>query len=203
MFERFTPQARQVVVCAQEEAGSLQHRYVGTEHLLLALLNPASGIPFAVLRDAGVTRENVSVDLARLLADAPRTVQEALSEADAVALEAIGIDLDAVRAKLEETFGPGALSPEPDPPRGWLGRRRKRARKGSYGHRPVTPRLKKVLELSLREALALKHGYIGSEHMLLGLVREGGGLAAKLLTDRGARLEDVRERTITALRRAA
>jgi ATP-dependent Clp protease ATP-binding subunit ClpA len=199
MFERFTPQARQVVVCAQEEAGSLQHRYVGTEHLLLALLNPASGIPFAVLRDAGVTRENVIADLSRVLADAPGT----LSEEDAVALEAIGIDLDAVRAKLEETFGPGALSPEPDPPRGWLGRRRKRARKGSYGHRPVTPRLKKVLELSLREALALKHGYIGSEHMLLGLVREGGGLAAKLLTDRGARLEDVRERTITALRRAA
>ncbi len=199
MFERFTIQAREVVVSAQEEAGSLHHRYVGTEHLLLALLNPASGIPFAVLRDAGVTRENVSADLARLLADAPGT----LSEADAAALEAIGIDLDAVRAKLEETFGPGALSPEPDPPRGWLGRRRKRASKGSYGHRPVSPRVKKVLELSLREALALKNGYIGSEHILLGLVREGGGLAAKLLTDRGVRLEDIRERTITALRRAA
>jgi ATP-dependent Clp protease ATP-binding subunit ClpA len=206
MFERFTPQARQLVVSAQQEARRLQHRYIGTEHLLLALLDPGSGIPYSVLLDAGVTHENVVADLGRFVANAPG----ALSEADAAALEAIGIDLDAVRAKLEETFGPGALSPEPEPPRGWLARRRMRrrrmrARKGSDcgGYLPFTPRAKKVLELSLREALALKHGYIGTEHMLLGLVREGEGLAARLLTVRGARLEDLRQRTITALRPAA
>jgi ATP-dependent Clp protease ATP-binding subunit ClpA len=92
----------------------------------------------------------------------------ALSDEDAQALSAIGIDLDAVREAVEATFGPGALDPEP--PKG-------------CARIPFTPRAKKVLELSLREALRLQHNYIGTEHILLGLIREGDGIAARILAE--------------------
>ena len=87
---------------------------------------------------------------------------------DAAALRAIGIDLDEVRRHLEETFGEGALERVT-----WKrGRRwRKRCDGPSIGHIPFTPRAKKVLELALREALALQHKRIGTEHILLGLIR--------------------------------
>src|SRR5438270_192963 len=120
----------------------------------------------------------------------------ALGDADAEALRAIGIDLPAVLAKLEEAFGPGALDPPcPEPRRGLLRRRRPSA--PSAGTRiPFVPRAKKVLELALRESLALGHNYIGSEHLLLGLIREGEGMAARILTEAGVSLDDLRARTI-------
>jgi ATP-dependent Clp protease ATP-binding subunit ClpC len=94
----------------------------------------------------------------------------------AKALESLGISLDAVREKVEETIGvPGS---------------------GSSGSPPFTPRAKKVLELSLREALQLGHNYIGTEHMLLGLVREGEGVAAQVLVQLGADLPKVRQQVI-------
>src|SRR5690606_22088067 len=90
----------------------------------------------------------------------------------AKALESLGISLDAVRSQVEEIIGPGGSSPS--------------------GHIPFTPRAKKVLELSLREALQLGHNYIGTEHILLGLIHEGEGVAAKALESLGISLDAVR-----------
>jgi ATP-dependent Clp protease ATP-binding subunit ClpA len=196
MFERFTAQARQVVVQAQQEARQLRHPSIGTEHLLLALLDAGSGGASVLLREAGVTRERVLADIRRFVGPA----SDVLGEGDAAALETIGIDLDAVRAKVEETFGPGAWQlselEQPTPRRGFL-----RRRKG--GHVPFSVRAKKVLQLSLREAIALKHNFIGSEHILLGLLRENGGLAAKILADAGVDFARLRRQTVDALAKAA
>jgi ATP-dependent Clp protease ATP-binding subunit ClpA len=205
MYERFTTQAREVVAGAQREALNLRHRYTGTEHLLLALLDSSSGIPHAVLSDAGIDNDEFRADIARILA----TVPGALGEGDAAALEAIGIDLDIVRAKIEEHFGPGALEPAPPMPRWGLLRRRQIAcgvTGSEYArteHRPFSPRAKKVLELALREALHLNHRHVGAEHILLGLLRQGEGLAAKILTDAGLDLDDLRRQTLAALKTAA
>jgi Clp amino terminal domain, pathogenicity island component len=142
MFERFTDRARRVVVLAQEEAGRLDHNYIGTEHLLLGLIHEGEGIA-------------------------------------ARALEALGIRLEVVRAEVEEIIGRGS-----EPPAGRI---------------PFTPRAKKVLELSLREALQLGHSYIGTEHILLGLIREGEGVAARVLVKLGADLSRVRQQVIQLL----
>jgi len=198
MFERFTDQARHVVRRAQEEARGLNHRYIGTEHLLLGMLDPDSGLAYTVLTEAGVTHDQVRAAIEAHVGEGQ------LGDADAEALLAIGIDLPAVKAKIEELFGPGALDPPaPEPKRGLLRRRRAPEPAARGGHIPFVPRSKKVLELSLREALRLDHEYIGSEHILLGLCREGEGLAAKILTDAGLSIEDLRDRTIAALDQAA
>jgi ATP-dependent Clp protease ATP-binding subunit ClpC len=97
----------------------------------------------------------------------------------AKALESLGISLEAVREKVEETIGPAGSA--------------------TTGSPPFTPRAKKVLELSLREALQLGHNYIGTEHMLLGLVREGEGVAAQVLVNLGADLSRVRQQVIQLL----
>jgi ATP-dependent Clp protease ATP-binding subunit ClpC len=142
LFERFTDRARRVVVLAQEEARSLNHNYIGTEHILLGLLNEGEGIA-------------------------------------AKALESLGIGLDSVRDEVVKIIGPGQQAPT--------------------GHIPFTPRAKKVLELSLREALQLGHNYIGTEHILLGLIREGEGVAAQVLQQLGAELQKVRQSVIQLL----
>ena len=142
MFERFTDRARRVVVLAQEEARLLNHNYIGTEHILLGLLNEGEGIA-------------------------------------AKALEGLGISLSAVREQVVEIIGQGQQAPT--------------------GHIPFTPRAKKVLELSLREALQLGHNYIGTEHILLGLIREGEGVAAQVLQKLGAELQKVRQTVIQLL----
>ena len=97
----------------------------------------------------------------------------------AKALESLGISLDAVRQQVEEIIGQGQQAPS--------------------GHIPFTPRAKKVLELSLREALQLGHNYIGTEHILLGLIREGEGVAAQVLVKLGADLSRVRQQVIQLL----
>jgi ATP-dependent Clp protease ATP-binding subunit ClpA len=202
MFERFTDEARDVVTGAQVEARQLKHRHIGTEHILLSLLaNGGTGIAQAVLRDAGVYPQRVRADVQAALSRSP----DLLGPADAEALRAIGIDLDAVRSKIEESFGEGALEPPADRPTRRRGLFRGRATAGgeSPWHIPFSPRAKKVLELSLREALRLKHNYIGAEHILLGLLREGNGLAAKVLTDAGISLDDLRRHVTDALNRAA
>ena len=142
MFERFTDRARRVVVLAQEEARLLNHNYIGTEHILLGLLNEGEGIA-------------------------------------AKAMESLGIGLDSVRDEVVKIIGPGQQAPT--------------------GHIPFTPRAKKVLELSLREALQLGHNYIGTEHLLLGLIREGEGVAAQVLQQLGAELQKVRQSVIQLL----
>src|SRR5215208_5444587 len=186
MFERFTDGARGAVIDAQVVARRLGHDRVGTEHLLLGLLD-GSGVAAQVLAGAGVTPAAVEREILAEVGRGP------LGEADAKALGAIGIDLDEVRRRLEASFGPGALHWHPDPHC-----RHERRRPG--GHIPFTPRSKKVLELSLREALALRHRYIGTEHLLLGLVRGGEGLAMLVLTRLGAGPEVIRARVLDTLR---
>jgi ATP-dependent Clp protease ATP-binding subunit ClpA len=141
MFERFSGQARQVVVSAQEEARDLDHNYIGTEHLLLGLLAAPDSLACASLTALGYTHDNV-------------------------------------RDALEAIVGRGKASPG--------------------GHIPFTPRAKKVLELSLREALQLKHNYIGTEHILLGLIREGEGRAAQILADKHP-LDRIRDEVLTRI----
>ncbi len=97
----------------------------------------------------------------------------------AKALESLGISLDAARQQVEEIIGQGQQAPS--------------------GHIPFTPRAKKVMELSLREALQLDHKYIGTEHILLGLIREGDGVAAQVLVSLGADLNRVRQQVIQLL----
>jgi ATP-dependent Clp protease ATP-binding subunit ClpC len=142
MLERFSDRARRVVVLAQEEARTLNHNYIGTEHILLGLIHEGDGVA-------------------------------------ARSLESLGISLDAVRQQVEEIIGRGQQAPS--------------------GHIPFTPRAKKVLELSLREALQLGHGYIGTEHILLGLLREGDGVAAQVLVRLGADLNRVLGQVILLL----
>jgi ATP-dependent Clp protease ATP-binding subunit ClpA len=179
MFERFTPPARSAVVLAQEEARELGHGFIGTEHLLLGLLREGSGPGPRALARLGIAHDDVRADVVRFVGTPDRGDQELL--------ETLGIDLDEVRRRVEDTFGPGALD-----------RARRRWGKGRCedappgGRIPFTPRAKKVLELSLREAERLHHGHIGTEHILLGLSREGQGLAAKVLESRGAPGEAVR-----------
>jgi ATP-dependent Clp protease ATP-binding subunit ClpA len=194
MFERFTDQARDVVVHAQEESRRLGHVHIGTEHLLLALLDPSAGTAAMVLADAGVEASAVRDAVRRHLAH-PRPP---LTAEDAEALASIGIDLERVLSRLEETLGASALTPCRQERRG-LFRRRKVIR----GHIPFTARSKKVLELSLREAIVMKSGRIGSEHILLGLIREGEGLAALLLRQQGVDLKALRAATLRALDQAA
>ena len=142
MFERFTDRARRVVVLAQEEARGLNHNYIGTEHLLLGLLEPG-----------GIAAQ---------------------------ALTRFGMTATGTRDEVAARVGRGS-----QPPKGRI---------------PFTPRAKKVLELSLREALSLSHNYIGTEHILLGLIREGDGVAAQILAEHaGGDLAAVRQAVIDLL----
>jgi ATP-dependent Clp protease ATP-binding subunit ClpA len=193
MFERFSDGARGVVIRAQGQARSLKHPYIGTEHLLLALLDPAAGAAATVLRDAGVMGPRVRQEVERLVGIG----RPPLTAEDAAALSAIGIDLPAVLARIEDALGPGALTvAKPATRRRRLLRRRRPRATHAV---PLTARAKKVLELSVREALALHHDRVAPEHLLLGLLREGRGLACRLLTDAGADLNHLRRATLTAL----
>jgi ATP-dependent Clp protease ATP-binding subunit ClpA len=145
MFERFTDQARRVVVLAQEEARMLGHGYIGTEHILLGLLAEGEGLA-------------------------------------AQALATLEIGLGAAREQVAEVIGEGTGQPS--------------------GHIPFTPRTKKVLELSLREAQRLGDSYIGTEHILLGLAREGEGVGAQVLERLGAGRDRVLAQVLVS-RRAA
>jgi ATP-dependent Clp protease ATP-binding subunit ClpC len=126
VFERFTEQARQVVVLAQDEARQLKHNYIGTEHILLGLLREEEGLAARVLESLDITMEEMRAQVARIV-----------GQGDEV----------------------------------------------TTGQIQFTPRAKKVLELALREALSLGQNYIGTEHILLGLVRQNDGVAARVLWD--------------------
>jgi ATP-dependent Clp protease ATP-binding subunit ClpA len=190
-FACFTDGARRAVAAAQDEARSLRNGSVGSEHLLLGLLDAEPSVSGRVFRRLGI-----EVDELRRAA-----VQELGRDrvADAEALGTFGIDLDEVRERIEETFGPGALDRPvsdtsscrsiDDGPRPWERR----------GRLPFTPRAKKVLELALREARHLGHGYLGTEHLLLGMVREREGVAAEILLKAGATPERVRHAVIEEL----
>ena len=141
-FERFTAKARQVVVTAQEEARLLKHGHIGTEHILLGLLDASDSVAAKVLHQLGYDKQTAQADIAAL------------------------------------------VQPGTDEPR---------------GHIPFTPRAKKTLDLALREALKLQHNYIGTEHILLALVREGEGVAAKVLSERIQPISKIRAAVLATL----
>lgn len=169
MFERFTDEARQLVHQAQAEARRLGHPRTGTEHLLLGLLADPESSAAKALRGIDHAQAEVAIETALGARHG-----EAL---DADLLGTLGIDLSAVREKIEASFGPGSLDRPPH--------RNHRGALLSGRHLSWTPRAKKALELSLREALALKSKAINPSHVLLGLIREGEGLAMKIMVEQG------------------
>ncbi|GAA2326858.1 Clp protease N-terminal domain-containing protein [Dactylosporangium salmoneum] len=183
MFERFTDRARTVVRVAKDEADSLNHRTIGTEHLALALLQDEGGIGGTVLHACGIEYDAVRAAVA--------------AGDDAAALRTIGIDLDAVRASVDQTFGPGALDrAEPAERGGFLFRRTKMPTRFNNS-------AKKSLELSLRIALSMKHNYIGTEHLLLGVLKEDRGNGGGLLRELGMTYDRTADLVLTALKNAA
>lgn len=166
MFERFSASARLTVLHAQDEAVTLGHGFIGTEHLLLGILRLDDGFAREVLERAGVTHATAKDAVLDAL-EAAGVGRSALPAADALA--SIGIDVELIRQRADETFGPGALRfPQP----------------------PFTPRGKKVLEASLRSAVLFAHYAIEPEHLLLGLIGETEGVAAKVLVEMGVNLAD-------------
>ena len=186
MFERFTASARGTVVRAQEEAADAGDHHVGTEHVVVALAQD-DGV---AEHRAGVTAESLRRWLRQVPAD-----DESSGRLDADALQSIGIDLDNVRRRVEETFGAGALDDLPDRSGG--------RRWGRNKHIPFTARAKKSLELGLRQAIRLGDTRIGSEHLLLGVLDEGSGLGVRMLRDEGVDLAQLRATTVERSRRSA
>jgi ATP-dependent Clp protease ATP-binding subunit ClpC len=138
MFDRFTDKARQVVVLAQDQARKGNYNYIGTDHLLMGLIEEGEGVA-------------------------------------AKALESLGVSLAAVREQAEEMIGRGQdSSPE---------------------QIPFTPRAKQVLELAQQESRVLGHSYVGTEHILLGLIREDG-VAARVLVKLGVDMDRARQQVI-------
>ena len=143
MFDRFTDRAKKVMNLARQEAQRFNHEYLGTEHILLGLVQEGSGVAANVLKN-------------------------------------MGIDLNKIRMEVEKIVktGPSMVT---------------------MGQLPFTPRAKKVLELSMEEAGNLGHNYIGTEHLLLGLIKENEGIAAQVMLNLGIKLEDVREEVLDFL----
>jgi len=181
MFERFTTAAREVVINSQQEARRLGHPFIGTEHVLLGLIHDPGSATTRLLSPHGLDPATVGADIQRLVGDKfePDLSFTDADAEDAAALKAIGIDLAKVRAAIEESFGAGSLQLPPREPR----RRGLFGRRTGGGHIPFSARAKKVLELSLREAIRLHHNFIAPEHIMLGLLREGDGLACRILAD--------------------
>jgi ATP-dependent Clp protease ATP-binding subunit ClpA len=175
MFERFTPEARDVVARSQDEARRAQHPFIGPEHLLISMA-AGSGPGAQVLTANGLTADTLRDRMGVLSGD----------DLDMAALAALGIDLDKVREATEANLGPDALGPRRSPmPR---------------GHIPFSKPAKKALELAVREAMRFHSGQISSGHLLLGVLREAetGGRHALV-----ARLLDEREVDLGALRTEA
>lgn len=142
-LNNFTPRAQQVLALSRKEADRFHHNYIGTEHLLLGLINLGQGVAVNVLQK-------------------------------------MGLDLQTVRTAVEKQVGTG---PESKP----------------SGNIPYTPRVKKVLALARKEAKGLNHSYIGTEHLLLGLLREGEGVAARVLKSLDVDIERCRNEILSEL----
>lgn len=183
MFERFTQDARVVVVRSQEEARELGHDHIGTEHVVLAMLLHGQGAAAEALTACGATLD----DLRRRTVEGNRTERDPL---DPEALASLGIDLDEVRRATEAAFGPGALDQAAT-------RRRK------SGHIPFTASAKKAMELSLREAIHLKSHDIRDGHLLLGVIREAQSLGPRMLADAGVDLGMLRDEVLRRMSEAA
>ncbi len=191
MFERFTTDARLIVVNSQVHARRLGHNYIGCEHLLLSLAT-LDGEVGETLRGAGATPQAVDAAIQRMVGP------QWFHGVDREALAAIGVDLDVVRERVEAQFGRPAA---PCRRRPWLRRRRRNCEPGA-GYIQFTPRAKKCLELSLREALALRHKHIGPEHILLGLTGVKDSVAAAILAELGVSTDALRTETLNRHRKA-
>ncbi len=141
-MSQFTPRVQKVLSLAQTESQRLGHAYIGSEHLLLALVKLGGGLAIQILDE-------------------------------------FDIDLNELKSQIEQQVATG--------------------NEKHQGERPYTPRAKKVLDLSIKEANALQHSYVGTEHILLGLLREGQNVAANILTNLGLDLEEAREAILIAL----
>ncbi|WP_421734607.1 Clp protease N-terminal domain-containing protein [Cellulomonas sp.] len=169
MFERFAKDARESVVQAQEEARALGADRVGTEHVLLGIVRTPDTIAARALDRLGVGHDAVLA--------AVRTLPPGAIDADALA--GVGIDLEAVRAQVEASFGPGALDARPA--------------HSPSGHLPFETSAKKLLEIALREALRYKHRRIDTGHLLLAVVRLDDTPAARVLSSLGVGADRVHE----------
>ncbi len=147
MFERFTDRGRKIIILAREEAEKHQNDYLGTEHLVLAVLREGDGMALAVLKKMGLSSEQIRLEIERNLPGGGSTM--------------------------------------------------------TFGEIPFTPRVKKVLEYAMEEAKLLGHNYIGSEHLLLGLLREEEGIGGKILRSLGSNLLTARQLTINLLRKTS
>jgi ATP-dependent Clp protease ATP-binding subunit ClpA len=225
MFERFTAGARAAVVQAQEHARRLGHSYIGCEHLLLAAASAAAPAA-AALREHGLTPDAVEAEIVRLIGRGE--ADDLFSALDREALASVGIDLEAVRDRIEATFGPDALTrAAPAACRGnrpaWLKspiprllRRRRRSRAGPHhgaapgprpagpaGHIPFTPRAKKSLEHALREAKARHDNYVGVEHLTLALIAMETGSVPPILSALGTSPATLRAAILGRYRQAS
>jgi ATP-dependent Clp protease ATP-binding subunit ClpC len=147
MFERFTDKGRKIIILAREEAERHQNDYLGTEHLVLAILRESDGIALMILKKMGLSTEQIRLEIERNLPGGGTTM--------------------------------------------------------TFGEIPFSPRVKKVIEYGVEEARLLGHNHIGSEHLLLGLLREEEGIGGKILRSLGANLLTARQLTVTFLRKAA
>ena len=206
MFERFTEDARTIIVIAQEQARELGHRWIGCEHLLLAIASTEDPVG-EPLRDAGITPDRVRAEILRMMGPTRDVGGSVFDTIDREALATIGIDLDVVRGKVEEIFGPNALRP----PRVAFRRRWWQPQSAAYwpasrpvvGHIPFTPMAKKCLELSLREALALRSGHIGAEHVALGLLATKSSASQHILSEIGVEVPTLRHDILERYRQAS
>ena len=169
MFEIFTEAAKRSLVLGQDEAITLGHDFIGTEHLLLGLLGVPDGLAGQVLAASGVTADRTRSEAVGMLAAAGVTGASSRGPVDALA--AIGIDVEEIRQRADATFGPGEFQfPRP----------------------AYTSEAKKAIEQSVSEAQSLGHDYVGTEHMLLGLLAAGEGIGVRILTAVGADLDALR-----------
>ena len=232
MFERFTDTARHVVVQAQEAARGLGHGYIGCEHLLLAAAATAEPAG-AVLRDQGVTPDRIKAEILRTTGRRRRAGPTGGLDAEALASIGIDLDVVRARIEaafgpdaLTRALPAACRSRRPAWGKGPLAeltrrRRRRRARRGALlpagpfrqrpasagsapgGHIPFTPRAKKSLELSLREAKALHDNYIGVQHLTLALLRPHDGTVPAILSALGAPATSLRAAILARYRKAS
>ncbi len=233
MFEQFTAEARTAVIHAQQHARRLGHRFIGCEHVLLALVSSEAPAG-AVLRGYGLTPEAVEEQIVRRVGLGAGA--GLFADLDREALASIGVDLDAVRARIETSFAPDVLTragqishrchPGRRLPHRFLRRWRRRRHAagpvalaatrpapatGRYqapgalptGHLPFTPAAKQVLAQSLREAVARRDSHIGVEHLALGVLETNRGLVPPILSALDAPASALRAAIVDQYRQAS
>lgn len=181
MFERFTKEARKAVATAYEEAAALRDEEIGPVHIVLAVSGAPGGVAGPALRSLDLGPER--------LREAIAATPPVSGRLDRDALASVGIDLDQVRREIEAAFGEGALERPAA-----AGRSRRRG-----GNLRFSRSAKKALELSLREALRLRHNYIGAEHVVLGALRADDPALQAVLRRQGRSPEEVRAAVLAAL----